>query len=78
MMRRQADAGITWRTVMRMMQWLIPSGEIFSDKQFRSALASRDIIGQAKGMLMERVRNRRHCGIRVAQATLSGSKHAAS
>lgn len=26
------------------------------DEQFRSALASRDIIGQAKGMLMERYR----------------------
>jgi AmiR/NasT family two-component response regulator len=24
------------------------------DEQFRSALASRDIIGQAKGMIMER------------------------
>ena len=24
------------------------------DQQFRSALASRDVIGQAKGMLMER------------------------
>lgn len=24
------------------------------DEQFRSALASRDVIGQAKGMLMER------------------------
>jgi hypothetical protein len=27
---------------------------LLRDKQFRSALASRDIIGQAKGMLMER------------------------
>jgi AmiR/NasT family two-component response regulator len=26
------------------------------DEQFRSALASRDIIGQAKGMIMERFR----------------------
>lgn len=27
---------------------------VFRDKQFRSALASRDIIGQAKGVIMER------------------------
>ena len=36
-------AAVAWNMVQR-------------DEQFRSALASRDIIGQAKGMIMERFR----------------------
>ena len=47
------------------------------EQQFRSALASRDIIGQAKGMLMAAVRYRRGAGIRTAQAVIAELEYAA-
>ena len=40
------------------------------DQQFRGALASRDIVGQAKGMLMERFGIGATAAFRGAQAPL--------
>ncbi|WP_241666331.1 GAF and ANTAR domain-containing protein [Mycobacterium marseillense] len=47
------DASLEWGTAAAhytALAW----GMLRRDEQFRSALASRDVIGQAKGMLMER------------------------
>ena len=59
-----AHSSVAWNTARR-------------DEQFKSALASRDIIGQAKGMIMERYPRRRRAGLRVVAQVVTGFERAA-
>ncbi|MBV8786817.1 MAG: ANTAR domain-containing protein [Mycobacterium sp.] len=47
--RQRALDQVTERAVQA-----VPGAQVLRDEQLRRALASRDIIGQAKGILMER------------------------
>jgi hypothetical protein len=44
-------------------------------EQLRCALVSRDIIGQAKGILMERFPDRRRGGLRFVGGALAALEH---